>query len=226
MLTHKDEIISSYLSGATAKEIAIIFDINGQTVLNFLRKNNVSIRQSNNVKVILKEKCCIKCGNIFPHTAEFFFKKGQCYSDGSPKLRAVCKKCDRIYGRNYNTQRKKNDLNFRLRKGLSARIRSALRHQNSHKTSATTKMLGCSIVEFKVFLQNKFLDGMTWENYGEWHIDHIKPCAAFDLTRMDEQYKCFNFSNLQPLWEEDNHTKNSFYDGNRYYKKQPNSVVT
>jgi len=219
MLTHKEEIISSYLKGSTANEIAIVFGINGQTVLNFLRRNNISIRQSNNVKHILSEKSCIKCGNILPFTSEFFFKKGKCYIDGSPKLRSVCKKCDRIYDRNYNTQRKRNDLNYKLRKGLSARIRQALRHQKSHKTSATIKMLGCSIAELKAFLQNKFEDGMTWENYGEWHVDHIKPCAAFDLTKTDEQNKCFNFSNLQPLWEEDNHTKNSFFDGKRYYKK-------
>jgi hypothetical protein len=45
---------------------------------------------------------------------------------------------------------------------------------------------------------------MTWENHGKWHIDHIKPCASFDLSIPEQQKLCFNFSNLQPLWQRDN----------------------
>lgn len=59
---------------------------------------------------------------------------------------------------------------------------------------------------------------MTWDNHGrgcngkgleEWHIDHIKPCASFDLSKSKEQLKCFNYKNLQPLWAEDNLSKGS-----------------
>ena len=46
-----------------------------------------------------------------------------------------------------------------------------------------------------------------WDNYGEWHIDHIKPCAKFDLTKLEDQKKCFNYTNLQPLWAIDNYKK-------------------
>ena len=49
---------------------------------------------------------------------------------------------------------------------------------------------------------------MTWDNYGEWHIDHIKPCCGFDLTDFEQQKKCFHYTNLQPLWAKDNITKN------------------
>lgn len=52
---------------------------------------------------------------------------------------------------------------------------------------------------------------MSWENYGKWHIDHIKPCSKFDLTVKEEQYKCFHYSNLQPLWGPENSAK-----GNRW----------
>ena len=48
---------------------------------------------------------------------------------------------------------------------------------------------------------------MTWDNHGEWHIDHIKPCASFDLTDADQQRECFNYTNLQPLWAKDNLSK-------------------
>jgi hypothetical protein len=56
------------------------------------------------------------------------------------------------------------------------------------------------------YLETKFHDGMNWNNYGKrgWHIDHIKPCAAFNLTNVTEQRACFHYTNLQPLWWYDN----------------------
>jgi hypothetical protein len=49
-----------------------------------------------------------------------------------------------------------------------------------------------------------FTEGMSWDNYGEWHIDHILPCSSFDLADIEQQKICFNYKNLQPLWAEDN----------------------
>ena len=72
-------------------------------------------------------------------------------------------------------------------------------------------MLGCSISFLKIFLEAKFKEGMTWENHGEWHIDHIKPCASFNLLNDDEQKKCFNYTNLQPLWALENLSKGFKY---------------
>lgn len=81
------------------------------------------------------------------------------------------------------------------------------------------KLVGCSLEQLKKHLQSKFTKGMTWENYGtgwhgkgmkEWHIDHIRPCASFDLSKASEQKKCFNYSNLQPLWAKDNLSKNRY----------------
>ena len=57
-----------------------------------------------------------------------------------------------------------------------------------------------------------FKQGMSWSNYGEWHIDHIKPCSLFNLELEEEQLECFNYKNLQPLWAIDNIKK-----GNKYY---------
>ena len=64
------------------------------------------------------------------------------------------------------------------------------------------------IEELKIYLAQKFQTGMNWNNHGygedKWHIDHIRPCASFDLSKPEEQAICFHYSNLQPLWQKDN----------------------
>jgi hypothetical protein len=70
--------------------------------------------------------------------------------------------------------------------------------------------LGCSSWdELKNYLEKQFTCGMNWENMGEWHIDHIIPCSSFDLTNIEQQMKCFHYSNLQPLWAKDNLSKSN-----------------
>ena len=72
------------------------------------------------------------------------------------------------------------------------------------------KIIGCNTIEFINHLQSKFKKGMTWSNYGEWEIDHIKPsCLAFDLNEV----KVLNhYTNLQPLWKEENNLKGNTYE--------------
>jgi len=72
------------------------------------------------------------------------------------------------------------------------------------KTGKTLELTGCSKEELITHLQSKFTEGMTWDNYGEWHIDHILPCVSFNLEDPEEQKKCFHWTNLQPLWAIDN----------------------
>ena len=75
-------------------------------------------------------------------------------------------------------------------------------------------LLGCTIAEFKAYLESKFQDGMTWDNYGGWHVDHIKPCSLFQLELDSEQRACFNYLNTQPLWASDNLSKGNKYNNN------------
>lgn len=63
---------------------------------------------------------------------------------------------------------------------------------------------------------------MTWDNYGYrgWHVDHIAPCASFDLSNPAEVAKCFHYSNLQPLWAKDNLSKGGIYRGYDYRRNR------
>lgn len=124
----------------------------------------------------------------------------------------------RGYSSNYNKQWRKTDAGRAsvirikakpcnlLKERLSARIRSAIKLQDGCKALKTIDLIGCSIAELKIWLENQFKPGMTWLNhsFGGWHIDHIIPCSAFDLTDEEQQRKCFHYTNLQPLWALDN----------------------
>lgn len=100
--------------------------------------------------------------------------------------------------------RRKIDIEYALLHRLRANVSRAI--SKEFKYGRTLQLLGCSIKNLKQYLESQFQPGMTWNNHtkGGWHIDHIIPCSHFDLTKEDQQKKCFHYSNLQPLWEIDN----------------------
>jgi len=92
---------------------------------------------------------------------------------------------------------------------LRSRISALIRKAGVDKTLRSTELLGCSIDAFRQHLERNFVVGMTWMNYGKWHIDHIVPCCAFDLSDVEEQKRCFHYTNQRPLWASDNLKKSS-----------------
>jgi len=125
-----------------------------------------------------------------------------------------CKSCCRKYNiknrkRHADRMRERirNDINYRIEKNLRKRLWDAIKGNN--KSASTIKLLGCAVEYLKNHLESQFTEGMNWDNYGKWHIDHIIPCASFDFTDPFQQRECFHFSNLQPLWAEDNLKKGS-----------------
>jgi hypothetical protein len=114
--------------------------------------------------------------------------------------------------REYTNERYKNDPVFRVTKLLRGRLYKIMFDLNIKKCGSTLKLLGCSFKKATNYLKYKFLPGMTHENYGEWHIDHIQPCASFNLIDPKEQQKCFHWTNLQPLWGPDNLSKSDKLD--------------
>ena len=107
----------------------------------------------------------------------------------------------REYNRTYWAERRKNDPDFRLKNNLRNRFNSMLR--NGYKKSSVLTYVCCPFEHLKLHLQSLFKDGMTWDNYGEWHVDHILPLIAFSSTEEDLR-KVWHYSNLQPLWAIDN----------------------
>lgn len=93
-----------------------------------------------------------------------------------------------------------NDINYKIKVLLRNRLNQLIHR----KIDTTISLLGCDLDTFKEYMESKFIEGMSWENIGKWHIDHIKPCVSFDLTDPDQQRQCFHYTNLQPLWAIDN----------------------
>lgn len=114
------------------------------------------------------------------------------------------RKSHRKSRRQYINNKLRIDINFKLAQNLRKRINKALK--GISKSKSTINLLGCSIKELRLYLESKFKIEMNWSNYGYygWHVDHIRPCASFNLSKESEQKKCFHYTNFQPLWAIDN----------------------
>lgn len=110
-------------------------------------------------------------------------------------------------------ERRHRDPNAKMSKTMRSRLKTALRRSGVRAKGKTVDLIGCTAPELKVYLEKLFLPGMTWENHGlmGWHIDHIKPCKDFDLSKEEEQRECFHYTNLRPLWWRDNLARNRKY---------------
>ncbi len=109
--------------------------------------------------------------------------------------------------RKYIKRRRENEPNFKLRLNLRTSISRAIKYGKAIKYVKSFELVGCTIEELRKHLEKSFSPGMKWSNYGKWHVDHILPCASFDLTNHEQQRECFHYSNLQPLWAHDNWVK-------------------
>ena len=109
----------------------------------------------------------------------------------------------------YILKRRKTDPLFKLAMNMRGRMREFIKKSGFNKNKSTFKFIGCSPDELKLYLEKKFKKGMTWKNHGSWHIDHIKPLAS--AKSVDAMNKLFHYTNLQPLWAEENLKKGDKY---------------
>jgi hypothetical protein len=107
--------------------------------------------------------------------------------------------------RAYYLEKKRHDPAFLV----LTRLRRRLNHYLSggSRCASAKELLGCTLDEFLRHIELQFPNGMNWENRNEWHIDHIIPCAAFDLTDPEQQRRCFHYTNMRPLWAHENRRK-------------------
>lgn len=191
----------------------------------------------------LYNKRCPSCGETFPRTEEYFYKNNYQTWDN---LAGICKTChnekvkkwseknpDKVNGakrkyakknrkkiqeRNNETRRIRyaTDPAFKMSTTLRNGLRLALNGRKKYKK--TMDLLGCTIEFFISYIESQFTEGMSWDNHGfnGWHLDHIIPVGYFDLTKKEDQEKCFHYSNFMPLWAGDNFAKNSIYNGFLY----------
>lgn len=189
------------------------------------------------------EKICSRCGESKPYSEfhkckskkdGYNFHCKKCRSSSFQKMFAKdpegFRESRREYKRNNrdkikvwrkqwkeNNREKYREQQRRQRKKVKVRIKDSLRNRlNSTirlKRRTSLEYMGCDLSFLMGYLEVQFKEGMTWDNYGKWHIDHIKPCCLFDLEDEAEQLICFHYSNLQPLWAEENWKKGNKYDG-------------
>ena len=177
------------------------------------------------------KKRCSKC-NIEKHINEFnndnrpsakFGKRPECRDCGKIiRLEYYSKEENKVKKKKYligytknnlekvRTRRNKwfkkkinEDILFRLSRNLRNRIHKIIKNSNLK----TDELIGVGLEEFKLYLESKFQKGMTWENYGDWHIDHIIPLSSGKNEH--ELYNLCHYTNLQPLWKLDNIKKSN-----------------
>lgn len=136
------------------------------------------------------------------------------------KKTAVCKE----YARKY-MKRRSEDPTFRLISNLRCRVRRALTKTGSMKVAVMKEFIGCTVDQLRLYLESQFREGMSWDNYGKWHIDHIKPVASFDMNDPTQQRQCFYYTNLQPLWAMENFLKSDNINKENLEVSTPGSLI-
>ena len=148
------------------------------------------------------ENCCICNKKYIRKNVKFLTCSPECQKRRNADIAMISYRKNKVKILN----RRKKDIIFNIKNKLRTRINDALKYNRVKKSLNTRDYIGCSIEFLKEYLEKQFTEGMSWDNYGlyGWHVDHIIPCASFDLTKIEEQRKCFHYTNLQPLWAKEN----------------------
>lgn len=162
---------------------------------------------------IVKEKC-LEYGKIYyKENKELLVQKQKIYYNDHKEEHSVRSKKyyeshrEEIYL--YIKEQKTLNPLYKLSCSLRSRLWSVLKKKNWEKNSKFNEYIGCDKQTLVNHIESQFQPGMTWENQGIWHIDHIKPLAL--AKNEDELYKLNHYTNLRPLWAIDNLKKGSKY---------------
>jgi len=158
-------------------------EINREKIKEYQKEYSKKYYELNKIKLINKQKEYIKNNkeNRKKYHKEYMFNR---------------RKLDKLFNFNHNIR---NIISKSFKRNIN----------NFDKTKNTESILGCTIEEFRIYIQSKFKEGMSIENHGEWHLDHIKPLKL--ATTEEEIIKLNHYTNFQPLWAIDNLRKGSIY---------------
>jgi hypothetical protein len=210
-MPHKDKRIKIELSNDVELKEQEINIIN---LKNKKNKTTVEIKELQKLrrrKVYLKQKNTLEYKIINARRVkEWRIKNDKKYKEWRKQRNKTNPRVYEVRNK-YRNERKKNDINFKILGNLRNRLWFSFKRGLVKKNIKTLDLIGTSIENLILHLEKSFKPGMTRENYGEWHIDHIKPISKFDLNDENEQKKCFHYTNLQPLWASENIKKSDKY---------------
>ncbi len=161
-----------------------------------------------------EEKVCSRPDCIFrgkPQPLSNFYSMGRLDSRGRKELRANCKKCHNKQTKPhiaaYHKRRYKNDPIYKL--GVDQRANFSQFLRDGSCSEKVEKMIGCDRETLNKHLESQFQEGMSWENYGEWEIDHTFPLSMGDIEDWVHRDILWSYHNLRPLWKHQNKEKGS-----------------
>ena len=180
-----------------------------------IEKDVCEFRKSSKMKNGLQSECksCAKLRYELNREENLIKKK--IYSEKNKEKKSEYDKEYRLknrikkneYIRNYRKKRRLVDPTFRIIESMRSRLKNFFKSNNIQKYNKTFNIVGCTPQELKEYLEKKFTDEMSWDNYGQWHIDHKIPLSS--AISDDEVYKLCHYTNLQPLWADDNIKKSN-----------------
>jgi hypothetical protein len=199
-----------------SQTISVKLNINKQIILRTLRENNVSLGPSGRRNIGGKKVADKKWRDS---NKEYVSEKSKkWYSKNKDKWNNYIKEyrknnVDKIrqIKRDYERNRKARDPLYKLISNFRTAIYQVLKENRVDKNQSYFDVLQYTPEELIIHLEKQFTDGMTWENYGDWHVDHKLPITSFNIQDMgDEEFmKCWSLNNLQPMWGEENIRKSN-----------------
>lgn len=165
-----------------------------------------------NIEHSLCRKCYRKLPNILSKEKEVASKYRTLNRDNiltnQKEYYQVNLELERARRKSYEKARIANDFIFKTKKNLRTRIKNAIKRQNKFvKFTINATQYVINIKEIIVHLESQFKPGMSWDNYGDWEIDHIRPLGSFDLSNPQELRVACHHTNLQPIWHKDHIAK-------------------
>jgi hypothetical protein len=167
---------------------------NIKNTLNYYLEKGYTLKKSIALtKIKIERLLCKKCLDYSKYRFE--------------DVRVICSNCSTIKVNKFIKNKVKTNEVFKFSQNIRSLIGSSFRRGKNkyHKSIKTEKILGCTIDEFIKHIESQFTKGMTLENHGEWHLDHIIPLASADTE--EDVIRLNHYTNFQPLWAKDNLSK-------------------